>query len=97
MDLNIPSEDFLQFCKGLANHNRQNILFTVFIDKKEHTVGEVANRVGIAVSTASEHLQLLKRAGVLISEKREREVYYRVNKDKIAQYMAMIETWLTCC
>ena len=97
MDLNVPNEDFLQFSKGLANHNRQNILFTVFIDKKEHTVGEVAHRVGIAVSTASEHLQLLKRAGVLISEKREREVYYRVNKDKIAQYMAMIETWLTCC
>lgn len=97
MDFTEQSEEFLQFCKGLANANRQNILFTVFVDKQEHTVGEVANRVGIALSTASEHLKLLKRAGVLLSEKREREVYYRVNKDKIHQYITLIEAWLTCC
>lgn len=91
------SEDFLQFCKGLANNNRQQILFSVFTDKQEHTVSEVANNVGIAQSTASEHLSLLKRAGVLVSEKRDREVYYMVNKDKIRQFVDLIEEWLTCC
>ncbi len=91
------NEDFLQFCKALANNNRQQILFSVFTDKQEHTVGEVANKVGIAQSTASEHLSLLKRAGVLVSEKRDREVYYMVNKDKIRQFVDLIEEWLTCC
>ena len=91
------NEDFLQFCKGLANSNRQQILFSVFTDKQEHTVSEVADKVGIAQSTASEHLSLLKRAGVLVSEKREREVYYVVNKDKIRQFVNLIEDWLTCC
>jgi len=90
-------EEFLQFCKGLANNNRQQILFSVFTDKQEHTVGEVADKVGIAQSTASEHLSLLKRAGVLVSEKRDREVYYMVNKDKIRQFVDLIEEWLTCC
>ncbi len=91
------SEDFLQFCKGLANNNRQQILFSVFTDKQEYTVGEVAEKVGIAQSTASEHLSLLKRAGILVSEKREREVYYKVNKDKIRQFVNLIDEWLTCC
>ena len=91
------SEDFLQFCKGLANNNRQQILFSVFTDKQEHTVGEVADKVGIAQSTASEHLSLLKRAGVLVSEKREREVYYQVDKDKIRLFVDLINEWLTCC
>ena len=93
-DLN---EDFLQFCKGLANANRQQILFAVFVDKQEHTVGEIAEKVGIANSTASEHLTILKGAGVLVSEKRDREVYYRVNKEMIREYVTLIETWLTCC
>ena len=93
-DLN---EDFLQFCKGLANANRQHILFAVFVDKQEHTVGEIAEKVGIANSTASEHLTILKNAGVLVSEKRDREVYYRVNKEMIREYVTLIETWLTCC
>ncbi|NJN55117.1 MAG: winged helix-turn-helix transcriptional regulator [Anaerolineae bacterium] len=39
-----------------------------------HTVGEIAERVGIANSTASEHLTILRNAGVLTSEKRDREV-----------------------
>lgn len=93
-DLN---EEFLQFCKGLANANRQQILFSVFVDKQEHTVGEIAEKVGIANSTASEHLAILKSAGVLVSEKRDREVYYRVNKERIREYVTLIETWLTCC
>ena len=91
------NEEFLQFCKGLANANRQHILFSVFIDKEEHTVNEVAEKVGIAKSTTSEHLSILKRAGVLVSEKREREVYYSVNKEKINQYLSLINEWLTCC
>jgi DNA-binding transcriptional ArsR family regulator len=69
----------------------------VFVDKQEHTVGEIAQKVGIANSTASEHLTILKNAGVLVSEKRDREVYYQVNKDVIREYVTLIETWLTCC
>lgn len=90
-------ENFLKFCKGLANANRQHILFSVFTDKQEHTVGEIADKVGIAKSTASEHLTILKDAGVLVSEKRDREVYYQVNKTVIREYINLIENWLTCC
>jgi len=97
MASNNLNEDFLQFCKGLANANRQTILFSVFMDKQKHTVGEIAEKVGIANSTASEHLTILKNAGVLMSEKRDREVYYQVNKDVIREYVTVIETWLSCC
>ena len=90
-------EEFLEFCKGLANANRQQILFNVFTDKQEHTVNEVAEKVGLAKSTTSEHLTILKRAGVLISEKREREVFYRINKENITKYTDLITYWLSCC
>lgn len=96
--MSTPSqEDFLRFCKGLTNANRQNILFAVFSDKEEHTVSEVSQRTKLAKSTTSEHLTMMKNAGILLSQKREREVYYRVDKRKIREYLALIENWLTCC
>lgn len=93
----LDTQRLLSFCKSLANENRQDILFSVFTDKQAHTVGEIAERIGIAPSTASEHLTLLKNAGVLVSEKRHKEVYYSVNKDAIKELVKYIQHWLTCC
>lgn len=91
------SDALLEFSKALANEKRQQILLGIFTDKREHTVGEIAERVGIAPSTTSEHLAILKRAGVLVSEKRQKEVYYRVNKARVRELLAVIQHWLACC
>ena len=91
------TSDLLDFFKGLANETRQEILFRVLSDKKPHTVGEVAQSVGIAQSTASEHLAHLKRSGVVLSEKKNREVFYRINKDNISKQISYLSHWLTCC
>lgn len=93
----IANEALLAFSKALANEKRQQILLEVFTDKQEHTVGEIADRVGIAQSTASEHLAILKRAGVLLAEKRQKEVYYQVNKARVRELLAVIQRWLSCC
>lgn len=90
-------EELLSFCKGMANENRQRMLFGVFIDKQPHTVGEVAERVGLAPSTTSEHLAVLKRAGILCAEKRDREVFYSVDKKNVKGVLDLIRNWLTCC
>ncbi len=89
--------EFLEFFKSLANANRQVIVFEVFADKQEHTVGDVAERAGIAVSTASEHLAILKRAGVLASRKADREVFYRIDEQRVAGLLRVITDWLDCC
>ncbi|MDF1782321.1 MAG: metalloregulator ArsR/SmtB family transcription factor [Alcanivoracaceae bacterium] len=96
-DLSSTSDGLLEFSKALANEKRQQILLGIFTDKQEHTVGEIAERVGIAPSTTSEHLAILKRAGVLVAEKRQKEVYYRVNKARVRELLAVIQRWLTCC
>lgn len=90
-------EDFLLFFKSLSNYNRQKILFEIFTDKLEHKVSEVADKLNIAVSTASEHLSILKNAGVLESRKYQKEVLYKVNKSKIKEYISLVSNWLTCC
>lgn len=88
---------FLEFCQALANKNRQRILFEIFTDKSEHKVGEIAEKSGLAISTVSEHLTQMKKAGILTSRRADNVVFYKVNKEGISQFLHHIETWLTCC
>lgn len=87
----------LDFARALANEKRQQILLGVFTDKQEHTVGDIAERMEIAQSTASEHLSILKRAGILTAEKRAKEVYYQIDKARVRELLAVIQDWLACC
>lgn len=87
----------LDFFKALASEKRQDILFTVFLDGKEHSVGDVAQRVSIAPSTASEHLSYLKRVGILTSMKVAKEVYYRANRERILAVLDEVRARLSCC
>jgi len=91
------TDALLAFSKALANEKRQQILLSIFVDKQEHTVGEIAERVGIAPSTASEHLAILRRGGILVANKRQKEVYYSVNKERVQELVSVIQAWLTCC
>ena len=93
----MSTPDLLDFFKGLANETRQDILFRVLSDKKPHTVGEISRAVGAAQSTTSTHLAQLKRCGAVLAEKKDREVYYRINKDQIAKHLDQLSHWLTCC
>lgn len=92
-----PTVDLAGFFRSLANEKRFQILFTVFADKQEHTVGEIADALGMAVSTISEHLALLKQAGVLTSEKRMKQVFYRVDERNMQTVINSIQQWLDCC
>lgn len=85
------------FFKSMGNEKRQEILLSVFADGKEHNITEVAERVHIAQSTASEHLALLKRAGVLNSRKVEKEVFYKLDRKSLVSIIDEIKSVLNCC
>jgi DNA-binding transcriptional ArsR family regulator len=85
------------FLHGLASETRQHILFQVFFDGQEHTVGQVAQQTGLGQSTASEHLAILKRAGLLTSHRVGKEVYYRPHREQILASLAQLTALLTHC
>ena len=91
------SQNATYFLKALGNEKRQEILLNIFTDDQEHNISEVASRANIAQSTTSEHLSLLKRAGILVSKKVEKEVYYRLNKTEIISTIDEIRSLLSCC
>jgi tellurite resistance protein TerB len=91
------NQNITDFFKALGNEKRQEILLTVFNDGKAHNTSEIAEKAKIALSTASEHLSLLRRAGIVVSRKVEKEVYYKLCKKGIIEVMDELKEILSCC
>ena len=75
-------------CKALANEHRQAILHA--IGDGERCVGDLAAEVGISVHNVSQHLRIIKEAGLVESRKAGQTVYYRITNMKFIQACAMI-------
>lgn len=85
------------FLKAFGSEKRQEIFLTIFADGQEHNISEVTARAKIAQSTASEHLAILKRAGILRSRKVEKEVFYRLDRRGIVERLDDMRSRLSCC
>ena len=91
------SQSVTDFLKAFGNEKRQEIFLSIFSDGKEHNITEVSERAGIAQSTASEHLAILKRAAILVSRKVEKEVFYKIDRRGIVARIDEVKSYLTCC
>lgn len=67
--------------KALSDETRVEILF--LLGNKELNVNEISSNCKVSRPTISHHLQIMKRAGVLVSRKSGKEIYYSVNKYKL--------------
>lgn len=48
-------------------------------------VGDIQEKAGLSQSTVSHYLQMMQRAGLLLSERRGQWTYYRRNEDKLRE------------
>ncbi len=67
---------------ALADATRLRIL-ELLKQETELCVSDIAGHFDIKQPSISHHLDVLKRVGLVTSEKRGREVYYRVNPEAI--------------
>lgn len=84
------------FLKALASETRQQIM-QLFAGGVELTVGEVAERAGLGPSTASEHLTLMRRGGLLVSRRDGKTVRYRVDSRQVGDQLDELKAYLACC
>ena len=68
-------------CKTLAHVSRLEIV--ELLSKGERSVGEIADSIGLSISTTSQHLRLLKDCNVLVTRKEGRTVYYGLKHFKL--------------
>ena len=93
--MEVPVE-IQEFLKALASETRQKILF-LFIDGQERTVGQVAKEAGLGLSTASEHLVVLRKSGLMTARRAAKEVYYIPDRVKIVALLRSLTEILSCC
>ena len=74
--------------KALNDPTRREIL--ELLKSRDLTAGEIADRFHISWPSVSHHLELLKRAGLVIAVKEGQYVYYSINTtvmDEILRWM----------
>lgn len=69
-------KELLAIAKALSDGNRVRTLFA--LRKGELCVCRIIELLGLAPSTVSKHMSVLKNAGLVDSRKEERWIYYRL-------------------
>jgi ArsR family transcriptional regulator, arsenate/arsenite/antimonite-responsive transcriptional repressor len=80
---------------ALADPMRQDLV--QLLARAELNVGDIADKVTLSRPTVSHHLNILRRAGLVRVRKQGREMYYRLNKDRIVGTLQGLLDSLTCC
>ena len=82
-------EERAKVMKALAHPSR---LFIVDeLSRGERSVNELTEMIGADVSTVSKHLALLKRAGVVINDRRGQQIFYRLRVPCILNFFGCVE------
>ena len=85
--------------KALAHPSR--LMMVDRLADGERCVCDLTEMVGADISTVSKHLSVLKEAGIVASDKRGLQVFYRLRCSCIPGFFDCIETVLaekqTCC
>ncbi len=96
MNQSLLPSDLLNFLKSLASESRLNIVL-LFLDGQERTVNQIAEAVGLGQPATSEHLAVLRQAGVLLSRKEGKEVYFRPDRARVLQTLDALNRLLRQC
>jgi DNA-binding transcriptional ArsR family regulator len=67
------------------NHQLRQHMFKLLEERGKMTVSEIYAHLKVEQSVASQHLAILRRAGIVKTEREGKFVFYRLNKDRIAQ------------
>lgn len=67
--------------KAFSDRNRLKIL--QYLGDGQKNVGEVAEKLNVEENLASHHLRVLAALGFLKNDKKGREVFYKINKEKL--------------
>ncbi len=82
--------------KALSDSNRLRIL--KMLQSKPLCVCEITEILGLATSTVSKHLSILRDAGFLLEEKEGKWINYRLNArpedERITSFLTSLDFWI---
>jgi len=79
---------FAEVAKALGHGHRLEIL--ELLAQGERSVEAVAERVGLPVANASQHLRIMRRAGLLASRRDGKRIFYRLSDPSVLDLTASL-------
>ncbi|GAB1396157.1 MAG TPA: metalloregulator ArsR/SmtB family transcription factor [Saprospiraceae bacterium] len=74
-----------------VNHKlRQNII-DLLEESDSLTVTDIYIKLRLEQSVASQHLAILRRAGVVITDRNGKFIYYSIDKERLSQISRLVE------
>ena len=88
--------DFISLKKGAMilralNHKLRQQIVKLIDEKKKITVTEIYIQLRLEQSVASQHLAILRRAGIVKTDRDGKFIYYSINTDRVTQIMKCVE------
>ncbi len=81
-------EQFARVGKAMSHSNRLEML--EFLAQGARSVDALSRACGLSVANTSQHLQLLRQTGLVVSEKRGQKVFYRLSGDDVTQLFGQL-------
>ena len=82
-----------QVFTALGEEHRQRILL-LFEKDEELNVSQIAAVSTLSRPTVSHHLKILRQAGILLAEKRGKEVWYSINTAYLAEVLGNVQAYV---
>lgn len=90
--VNLSDDDLAVLAKALSHPARLQII-RLLLTKKTCIGGDIVDEIGLAQSTVSEHLRILKASGIITGEITRPRVCYSLNPMRLrtfARFMGMV-------
>ena len=84
----LDKQVLLEFFKALADENRLAIIG--LLHRREHNVGQLAERLQLTEPTVSHHLSKLRKVGLVNITAVGNERRYRLNKEALERFKRMV-------
>ena len=73
------------------NHKLRQRMIDLLEENEKMTVTDIYIKLRLEQSVASQHLAILRRAGVVATERQGKFIFYSLDKDRLAQISKLVE------
>jgi DNA-binding transcriptional ArsR family regulator len=73
------------------NHKLRQRIVDLLEDNETMTVTDIYIKLRLEQSVASQHLAILRRAGVVITDRQGKYIYYSLDKERLNQISKLVE------
>ena len=74
-----------------VNHKLRQRVIDILDDSDTMTVTDIYIKLRLEQSVASQHLAILRRAGVVLTKREGKFIYYSLDKDRLNQIASLVE------